>query len=220
MPVIHHFAFRATSVAVMASLALVSGCANMSERQKGTAQGAGIGAIGGAILGSATGGKAGTGAVIGGAIGAVAGNIWSKRMEDKRKAMEAATQGTGVEVTRTADNRLQVNVPSDISFAVGRADLRPDLMPVLDKFAAGLDTNMTVHVIGHTDNTGSDAINDPLSVNRANSVKSYLLSRGVPSTRVTTEGRGEHQPIADNATEQGRARNRRVEIYLSDQQAG
>jgi outer membrane protein OmpA-like peptidoglycan-associated protein len=201
-------------------LALVSGCANMSERQQGTAQGAGIGAIAGAVISSATGGKAGTGAVIGGALGAVAGNVWSKRMEDKRKAMEAATQGTGVEVIRTADNRLQVNVPSDISFAVGRADLRSDLLPVLDKFAAGLDTSMTVHVIGHTDNTGSDAINDPLSVNRANSVKSYLVSRGVPSTRVTIEGRGERQPIADNATEQGRARNRRVEIFLSDQQAG
>jgi outer membrane protein OmpA-like peptidoglycan-associated protein len=211
---------RSTSLLVLSSLALVSGCANMSERQKGTAQGAGIGAIAGAVIGSATGGKAGTGAVIGGALGAVAGNVWSKRMEDKRKAMEAATQGTGVEVTRTADNRLQVNVPSDISFAVGRADLRPDLLPVLDKFAAGLDTSMTVHVIGHTDNTGSDAINDPLSVNRANSVKSYLVSRGVPSTRVTIEGRGERQPIADNATEQGRARNRRVEIFLSDQQTG
>jgi outer membrane protein OmpA-like peptidoglycan-associated protein len=211
---------RSTSVLVLTSLALVSGCANMSERQQGTAQGAGIGAIAGAVISSATGGKAGTGAVIGGALGAVAGNVWSKRMEDKRKAMEAATQGTGVEVIRTADNRLQVNVPSDISFAVGRADLRSDLLPVLDKFAAGLDTSMTVHVIGHTDNTGSDAINDPLSVNRANSVKSYLVSRGVPSTRVTIEGRGERQPIADNATEQGRARNRRVEIFLSDQQAG
>jgi outer membrane protein OmpA-like peptidoglycan-associated protein len=211
---------RHTSVLVLASLALITGCANMSERERGTAQGAGIGAIAGAVLGSATGGKAGTGAVIGGAVGAVAGNIWSKRMEDKRKAMEAATQGTGVEVTRTSDDRLRVNVPSDISFAVGRADLRPDLLPVLDKFAAGLDTSMTVHVIGHTDNTGSDAINDPLSISRANSVKNYLVGRGVAPSRVSTEGRGERQPIADNATEQGRARNRRVEIFLSDQQAG
>jgi outer membrane protein OmpA-like peptidoglycan-associated protein len=214
------FALRTTSLVALLSLALVSGCANMSERQKGTAQGAGIGAIGGAIISSATGGKAGTGAVIGGAIGAVAGNIWSKRMEDKRKAMEAATQGTGVEVTRTSDNRLQVNVPSDISFAVGRADLRPDLLPVLDKFAAGLDASMSVHVIGHTDNTGSDAINNPLSVDRASSVRSYLVSRGVPATRVSIEGRGERQPIADNNTEQGRARNRRVEIFLSDTQGG
>jgi outer membrane protein OmpA-like peptidoglycan-associated protein len=149
---------------------------------------------------------------------AVAGNIWSKRMEDKRKQMEAATQGTGVEVTRTADNRLQVNVPSDISFDVGRSALRPALHPVLDKFASGLDGSMKVMIVGHTDSTGSDAINDPLSVDRAASVRDYLVMRGVSPTRISIEGKGSHQPIADNSTAEGRARNRRVEIFLSEAQ--
>jgi outer membrane protein OmpA-like peptidoglycan-associated protein len=208
---------RGTGLALAVALAF-SGCAEMGPREKGTATGAAIGAIGGAVISSATGGKAGTGALIGGAVGAVAGNIWSKRMEDKRKQMEAATQGTGVEVTRTADNRLQVNVPSDISFDVGRSALRPALHPVLDKFASGLDGSMKVMIVGHTDSTGSDAINDPLSVDRAASVRDYLVMRGVSPTRISIEGKGSHQPIADNSTAEGRARNRRVEIFLSEAQ--
>jgi outer membrane protein OmpA-like peptidoglycan-associated protein len=156
--------------------------------------------------------------VIGGALGAVAGNLWSKRMEDKRAAMERATQGTGIEVARTQDNQLKVNVPSDISFDVGRADIKPNLRPVLDQFAQGLDATMHVRVVGHTDNTGSDAINDPLSRQRAMSVKQYLEDRGIAAARIETEGRGEHEPIADNSTDAGRAKNRRVEIFLREPQ--
>ncbi|MBX3638682.1 MAG: OmpA family protein, partial [Rubrivivax sp.] len=163
---------------VAAALAL-AGCENMSAREKGTAQGAGIGAVAGAAIGAATGGKAGQGAVIGGAVGAVAGNLWSKRMEDKRREMERATAGTGIEVARTADNQLKVNVPSDFSFDVGRADIRPDMRPVLDQLAQGLDPAMRLRIVGHTDSSGNDAINDPLSVQRASSVRDYLAGRGV-----------------------------------------
>jgi outer membrane protein OmpA-like peptidoglycan-associated protein len=148
----------------------------------------------------------------------VAGNLWSKRMEDKRAAMERATVGTGIGVERTNDNQLKVNVPSDFSFDVGRADIKPQMRPVLDQFAHGLDPHMRVSVIGHTDNTGSDAVNDPLSRERANAVKQYLATRGVEPQRVETAGRGEHEPVADNSTEAGRARNRRVEIYLREPQ--
>ncbi|WP_128000207.1 OmpA family protein [Piscinibacter defluvii] len=203
-----------TSVALAA--ALLTGCANMSERQKGTAIGAGVGAGVGAVLSSATGGKAGTGAVVGGAIGAVAGNLWSKRMEEKRAAMQQATQGTGIDVSRTADNQLKVNVPSDFSFDVGRAAIKPAMRPVLDQFAAGLDPAMRVRIVGHTDSTGSDAINNPLSIERAQSVRDYLATRGVVPARVETEGRGSHEPVADNASEAGRAQNRRVEIFLRE----
>jgi len=188
----------------------------MSERQKGTAAGAGIGAAAGAVISSATGGKAGTGAVVGGAIGAVAGNLWSKRMEEKRAAMERATQGTGIEVARTQDNQLKVNVPSDISFDVGRADVKPNLRPVLDQFAHGLDPTMRVRIVGHTDSSGSDAINDPLSRQRAASVKQYLEDRGIAGSRIEAVGRGEHEPIADNSSDAGRAKNRRVEIFLRE----
>ena len=205
------------SLCILACAALlVSACANMSEREQGTAKGAGIGAVAGAIIGSATGGKAGTGAVVGGAIGAVAGNLWSKRMEDKRAAMEQATRGTGIDVARTANNELKVNVPSDFSFDVGRSAIKPDMRPVLDQFAQGLDPNMRVRIVGHTDSTGSDAINNPLSVDRAQSVRDYLGARGVAVTRIETTGRGSHEPVADNATDAGRAQNRRVEIFLRE----
>jgi outer membrane protein OmpA-like peptidoglycan-associated protein len=205
-------------VALVAALAL-AGCANtMSERERGTAQGAAIGAVAGAILGSATGGKAGTGAAVGAVAGAVAGNLWSKRMEEKRAAMEQATAGTGIAVERTADNQLKVNVPSDLSFDTGRADLKPALRPVLDQFAQGLDNTVVVQVVGHTDSTGSDAINDPLSLRRAQTVRDYLVSRGVPAARLEVAGRGSHEPVADNATEAGRAKNRRVEIFLREPQ--
>jgi outer membrane protein OmpA-like peptidoglycan-associated protein len=204
-------------IAIAASAALLlSACANMSEREQGTAKGAAIGAAAGAVLGSATGGKAGSGALIGGALGAVAGNLWSKRMEDKRAAMEKATAGTGIGVARTGDNQLKVNVPSDFSFDVGRADIKPQMKPVLDQFANGLDPSMRVRIVGHTDSTGSDAINNPLSVERADSVRSYLVGRGVATTRIEISGEGSRQPVADNASDAGRAQNRRVEIFLRD----
>src|SRR6185312_3315319 len=149
------------------------GCANMSERQQGTAKGAGIGAAAGAVLGGITGHNVGTGAVIGGALGAVAGNVWSKRQEERREAMEKATQGTDVKVSRTADNQLKLDVPSDISFATNSYALKPELRNVLDPFANSLrgDPNAHVSIVGYTDNTGSDAINKPLSLDRAQSVR-------------------------------------------------
>lgn len=203
---------------VLIPLVLLAACADMSERQKGTATGAAIGAVGGAVLSKATGGKAGTGAVLGGAVGAVAGNLWSKRMEDKRKAMEAATQGTGIDVVRTTDDQLKVNVPADFSFDVGQSAIKPAMVPVLDKLAQGLDAQMQLQVIGHTDSSGSDAINDPLSRDRAAAVRDYLVRHGVPAGRIQIEGRGERQPVADNATPAGRAQNRRVEIFLREPQ--
>jgi len=203
---------------VAAAAMLTAGCANMSPRQQGTAQGAGIGALAGAVLSSATGGKAGTGAVIGGAVGAAAGNIWSKRQEDRRVALEQATRGTGVEVSRTTDNQLKLNIPNDVSFDLNSAAIRPSMRSVLDPFASQLrdDSNARVSIIGHTDSSGSEAVNDPLSVDRARSVRDYLVARGVAAAHVQTAGRGEREPVADNGTEQGRARNRRVEIYLRE----
>jgi outer membrane protein OmpA-like peptidoglycan-associated protein len=199
-----------------ASLLLLGACQNMSERQQGTAQGAAIGAVAGAAIGSVTSGSAGKGAVLGGAVGAVAGNLWSKRMEEKRAAMEKATQGTGIGVGRTENNELKVNVPSDFSFDVGRSEIRTVMRPVLDEFTRGLDPSMVVRVVGHTDSTGSDAINYPLSVARAESVRNYLTSKGVSPLRIVTEGRGSREPVASNDAQTGRAQNRRVEIFLRE----
>jgi len=203
----------------LAAAALLSaGCADMSERQKGTAIGAGAGAAAGAAIGSVTGGSAGTGAAIGGVLGAVAGNLWSKRQEDRRKAMEQATQGTNVEVTRTQDNQLKINIPNDISFDVGSAAIKPQLRAVLDPFVSSLqgDPSAQITIVGHTDSTGSDALNNKLSIERADSVRDYIVTRGVAAGRVATAGRGDREPIADNNTDAGRAKNRRVEIFLRE----
>jgi len=215
---------RASTLVALAAALALAGCANMSEREQGTAKGAGIGAAAGAVLGAVTGNSssAAKGAVLGGAIGAIGGNLWSKKMEDKRRAMEQATQGTGVDVTRTADNQLKLNVPSDISFDTGRADIKPELRSVLDSFANGLrdDPTTRVRIIGHTDNTGTDAINNPLSIERAASTRDYLVARGVPAGAIRTEGRGSREPVADNNTEAGRAQNRRVEIFVGERPQG
>lgn len=207
----------ATSAGVISLAVLMAGCSSMSEREQGTAKGAGAGAVAGAILGSVTGGSAGRGAVIGGAVGAVAGNLWSKRMEEKRAALARASEGTGVEVARTDDNRLKLNVPSDVSFDTGRADIKPQMRPVLDEIGRNLDPAVRLNIVGHTDSTGGDAINDPLSRERAVAVRDYLASRGVSTARVTVTGRGSREPVASNDSEAGRAANRRVEIFLSEQ---
>ena len=209
---------RTTAISPTAIALVWSGCESMSPREKGTAVGAGVGAVAGAAVGSATGGKAGTGAAIGGVLGAVAGNLWSKRQEDRRIAMEQAAQGTGVDVSRTADNQLKVNIPSDVSFDSGSATIKPQMRAVLDPFAASLkdDPKAQLTIVGHTDSTGSEAVNNPLSVQRAQSVRDYLSSRGVVATRVLTEGRGEREPVSDNTTDAGRAKNRRVEILLRE----
>ena len=211
-------------LSTIAATLAISGCANMSETQRGTATGAGVGAGLGAIIGATTGDgggrRAATGAALGGAAGAVIGNIWSTKMEKQKREMEQATQGTGVQVSQTADNRLKLDIPSDISFDTNRADIKPNFRPILDKFAAGLVDNpaTVVTIVGHTDNTGSDAINNPLSVERAARTRDYLASRGVASGRFTIEGRGSHEPIVSNNSDANRARNRRVEIFVAEPQ--
>lgn len=207
---------------VVAVVVLATGCAEMSDTQRRTATGAGVGALAGAVLSSATGGRAGTGAVVGAGVGALGTYIWSQNMERQKREMEQATQGTGIAVTQTQDNQLKLDIPSDISFAVGRSDIQSNFAPVLDRFAEGLrnNPNTDVRIIGHTDNTGSDAVNNPLSLDRAASTRNYLTGRGVDGRRISIEGMGERQPIATNDTAQGRSRNRRVEIYVGERPRG
>ncbi|MDO9158507.1 MAG: OmpA family protein [Burkholderiaceae bacterium] len=203
-------------VAACAALAvLASGCANMSDAQRHTAIGAGVGALAGVAIGDSK-----KSAAVGAGLGALGGYVWSRQMADKKAVMEQATRGTGVDVVQTADNQLKLNIPSDVSFDSGRAEIRAGLRPVLDAFAQGLGNqpNMDVRVVGHTDSTGGDAINNPLSVNRAAAVRDYLTSRGVDGRRVQIDGRGSREPVTDNRTDAGRAANRRVEIFLAERQ--
>jgi outer membrane protein OmpA-like peptidoglycan-associated protein len=205
---------------------VLSGCAStpeMSPRTRDTAIGAGVGASAGALIGAIAGG--GKGAAIGGAagagLGAIAGNVWSRRMEEQKKEMEQATAGTGVQVVKTSDNRLKLDIPSDVSFDTGRAEIKPDFRPVLDSFATSLNNNpgTQVSIIGHTDSSGSDAVNNPLSLNRAASTRDYLVSRGVAASRIAIDGRGSRQPLVANDTPANRAKNRRVEIFVAEPQA-
>lgn len=215
---------RMALVTATAVALLVSGCATteggggMSDTQRRTAIGTGIGAaVGAAIGGNQSGGKGvRNGALIGGAIAGIGTYVWSRQMEEQKRAMEQATQGTGVQVTQTAENLLQLDIPSDISFNVNSAAIRPAFQPILDRFAQTLvaNTATNVQIIGHTDSTGSDAVNNPLSVNRAARTRDYLVSRGVLASRIMIDGRGSRDPIADNRTVDGRAQNRRVEIYV------
>lgn len=200
---------------------VLGGCAGMSETQRGTAQGSAIGAGTGAIIGAIAGkGKgAAIGAAAGAGVGATAGYIWSKRMEEQKRQMEEATAGTDVQVSQTDDNRLKLDIPSDISFDTNRAEIKPNMRPVLDSFSNSLMNNVSamVTIVGHTDNSGSDAINNPLSVNRAASTRDYLVSRGVPSGRISIDGHGSYEPVAPNDTPANRAKNRRVEIFVFEQ---
>lgn len=209
------FFFDMRKGALAAGLAVIAlaGCANMDPSQRSTAIGAGVGALGGAVIG-----RNAAGTAIGAGVGALGGYAWSQYMQQKKVAMEQATQGTGVAVMQTPDNQLKVNIPSDVSFDTNSAMIRPEMRPILDQFASGLSNqpNTEVRVIGHTDNTGTDAINDPLSVQRAASVRDYLAARGVNTQHVAISGVGDRQPIADNGTAQGRAQNRRVEIFLAE----
>jgi outer membrane protein OmpA-like peptidoglycan-associated protein len=203
-----------SGLACVAAVSLLVSCASYEPN---TARDTGIGAATGAAIGALAHGSNRThGALAGAAIGALGGYVWSSHMEKQKRDMEQATRGTGVQVTQTPDNQLKLEVPSDVSFDVGRADIKPNFVPVLDRFAQTLNENPStaVRIIGHTDSTGSDAINDPLSVNRAGSTRSHLASRGVSTQRVAIDGRGSREPIADNSTDSGRARNRRVEIFV------
>ena len=204
---------RSLVVGISLVAALLSGCANMTDAQRSAAIGGGLGALAGVVIGDSKGAAA-----VGAGVGALGGYIWSTQMAQKKAAMEQATAGTGVAVTQTPDNQLKLNIPSDISFDTGQYAIKSNLRPILDQFAQGLSNqpNTEIQIIGHTDTTGSDAVNNPLSVSRADSARDYLVGRGVDSRRIQINGRGSRESIADNSTEAGRARNRRIEIFLAE----
>lgn len=203
--------------ACMGAVALAAGCATGEMGQGGrTAVGAGTGAALGAGLGALI-GDSSRAAAIGAGIGAVAGGIvgynWSGVKNDVE---QSGAKSLGVDVTEMPDGTLRVNIPSSVSFDTGKYDLKPELLPVLDSVARALvqHPELRAKSIGHTDSTGTMQVNQTLSVNRANAVTNYLNARGVDRGRLLAEGRGPNNPVADNSTAQGRAMNRRVELYL------
>nr|WP_312568661.1 OmpA family protein [Comamonas sp.] len=208
------------AIVALAAVLSLTACETMTETQRNTAIGIGVGALAGAGVAKATGGKAGKGALIGAAVGGVGTYIWSANMERQRKELEAATRGTGVTVSRTSDNQLKMAIPSDISFDSNSAYIKSQFRPVLNSFVTSLKRNPNTHVIiiGHTDSTGGDHINDPLSLNRANATRDYIFNQGVRGPRIQTEGRGAREPVASNDSSWGRSKNRRVEIFVAEPQ--
>lgn len=210
---------KAALLSVVAVTVVLSGCESMQdfasnpEKQK-TRQGTAIGAVGGAAVGLIVGGGW-KGALIGAGVGAIAGGLVGNYQDKQEAKLRQQMAGTGVEVVRMGDN-LTLSMPGNVTFAFDSAKLNPQFDPVLDKLAQTLtEYNQTViQIAGHTDSIGSKAYNMNLSVQRADSVKAYLVGRGVPSARLVTIGAGPDYPIASNDTEQGRAENRRVEITI------
>ena len=196
-------------------------CVGLIVACNNTQKGAGIGAGGGALLGGIIGAIAGNtavGAAVGGAVGAGAGAIIGKKM-DKAKAEAAKVQNAQVESVKDANGleAVKVTFDSGILFATGKATLSQSAKNSLSQFAKVLNENKDcdVAIYGHTDSTGSDAVNQPLSVNRANSVSNYLKSCGVSAAQIkSVEGQGSSNPVADNGTAEGRKQNRRVEVYM------
>ncbi|MDR1222030.1 MAG: OmpA family protein [Tannerella sp.] len=205
------------SVLFLGGIFLLSGC-GMSNTAKGTAIGVGGGAAVGAGVGKIAGNTA-LGAVIGAAMGGAAGAIIGKKMDRQKQELEQVLpEDTNVEVVEEEGQApaLKVTFDSGILFATNSSTVSDASKTALRNFAGNLEKNpdTDLKVIGHTDNTGKVDYNQTLSEKRAKSVYDYLLEQGVNSRRMIYEGKGIHQPVADNNTVEGRAKNRRVEIMI------
>jgi outer membrane protein OmpA-like peptidoglycan-associated protein len=190
-----------------------TGQQKVSNTAGGAAIGAGLGALGGLVIG---GGNKGRNALIGAGIGALAGGAIGSYMDNQEAELRAQLQGTGVSVTRVGD-RIVLNMPSNITFATDQDQVIPPFYRTLDSVAIVLNKfgKTLIDVNGHTDSTGSLQHNQALSERRAASVANYLAGRGVDQRRVSTMGFGPSQPVASNATPDGRAQNRRVEVAIA-----
>lgn len=212
--------FSKIFVALGLSATLVLGGCNMSKTGKGAliggGGGAGVGAGIGALIGGGKGAAigAGVGSVVGAGVGALIGN----KMDKQQKQLEAQLKDAQVEQT-TDSNGLQaikVTFPGGILFPTGKWTLNKSAQSELSNFAVSLKQNplTDVKVIGYTDNTGGYAVNEKVSTNRADAVKTYLVNSGVAGTRIEAQGVPMADYVASNDTEAGRAQNRRVEVYI------
>lgn len=216
------YASRMSLRAGVAAILLAGSTACVTDPDTGerrlsrTAIGAGVGLVGGYLAGDLIGGRRDrTEKILGAGIGAVAGGAIGAYMDRQERELCDRTAGTGVDVERVGDEIL-LRMPAGITFPINSYEIQPQFRPTLDEVARTLaDYPSTyIDIYGHTDPSGGDAINIPLSRNRAQSVADYLATRGVAPARMATRGFGSSQPIADNSTESGRAANRRVEIRV------
>lgn len=206
------YATSRAAVALLAGVTLITGCAGMSNKQKGAVIGATTGAAAGAVVGNNTGSTA-RGAIIGAVVGGTAGAIIGHQMDQQAKKLEQNIPGATVE--RVGEG-IQVTFESGLMFDFDSDRLRPEAQTNLRNLAASLGEyrNTDLLIVGHTDAKGTDSYNQTLSQRRAQAVADYLNSLGVSSGRLRTSGKGEAEPVASNDSEAGRQKNRRVEVAI------
>lgn len=202
------------TIRTVALAVALTGCAAMNtSKERGGVIGAATGAAVGGVIGNQTGSTA-RGAVIGAVIGGAAGAIIGHQMDQKAKEITASVPGATV--TRVGEG-LVVTFDSGILFDFNSDALKPAARSNLDNLAANLSSfgDSKLMLVGHTDSVGTAQYNQTLSEKRAMSVANYLVSKGVPSMRVASAGRGETEPVMSNDTDAGRGSNRRVEVAVS-----
>lgn len=216
----NYLAVLALSIALIFSGCSGSKWSTTNNKTKGGVLGGASGALIGAGIGALAGNGKGAaiGAAVGGAVGTSAGVLIGRKM-DRQQAELEAIEGAQVEAVTDINNlqAIKVTFDSGILFATGKSQLNEASKQSLNKFAESLQSNSETDltIYGHTDNTGSRAINEKLSNERAESVAKYLIGKGISGGRLTTEGKAYDEPVADNSTAEGRALNRRVEIYIT-----
>lgn len=203
-------------VAALCVAGLLAGCADGSGPSQRQAGGALLGAALGAAAGTLVGGNDRRNALVGAGIGLLAGAAVGTYLDQQEEQLNQDLQGTGADVTRVGDSIL-VTLPEGVTFATDSAEIDPRFSRPLTQVSETLNQypESYIDVVGHTDDTGSEAYNQKLSEARAQSVRRALVQRGVAPARVVAYGYGETQPIASNKTPEGRAANRRVEILIT-----
>ncbi|HET8871494.1 MAG TPA: OmpA family protein [Aquabacterium sp.] len=183
------------------------GCKGLPNSQ---AKNAAIGAVAGAVLGGVIGNRVADNRGVGTRNGALLGALSGALIGSQYKA--------SISLTEMPDGSVKMNIPGSLLFETGQSAIKPEFQQTLNGVAKSLREycGLRARVVGHTDNVGSDAINDKLSLARAQSVVSYLESTGVRPSNLSAEGHGKREPIASNDTAEGRAQNRRVEIFVSE----
>jgi outer membrane protein OmpA-like peptidoglycan-associated protein len=194
---------------------LLDGCAGTETGLSKTQTGALIGGIAGAAAGAATGNHSAKRILIGGALGAAAGGGIGYYMDRQQEELNKELAGSGVDVQRQGDT-INLNMPGGITFDTAKTNIKPAFTPVLNDIANVMVKypETKIEVQGHTDSVGDNNSNLSLSQLRAQSVTSYLITKGVDSNRIRSVGFGESMPIASNDSADGREKNRRVEIKI------
>lgn len=214
---------KKTLLAGLAITLAVSGCANTGwDNMSNTQKGAILGTLGGAAAGAAINHKnRGKGALIGAVGGALAGSAIGYYMDQQKRELDtnlaSEVQAGNIIIQQYSDKSIKVTMTSTTAFDTNSYSIKSGFYPTLNKIANTLTKypKTTLAISGHTDNQGSDAINKPLSENRAMAVSNYLAGKGVIPERMSAVGRGRFEPRATNTTEEGRRLNRRVEILIA-----